>query len=300
MKVCVTHVLYNAKFLPGNKQSPLGHRCGRSRPSCATVSSVPELPEVEIYRRRFEGCALRRRIAGVDVTDARILHETTERELREVLTGARFVSTRRHGKHLFAKATSGAWLYLHFGMSGDLYCGKEVPRFSRFVVLFSKGDMLAFEDMRLFGRVGLISDPDFFIARKQLGLDPLGESFGWVIFEERLAGRRGSIKALLMNQTVIAGLGNLWVDEILFQSGIDPRAAAERLSAPSRKRIFDAMRRILRIAIARQETDRPMPPQYLIENRIAGAACPRCEPGRLRRTVVAGRTTYFCPAHQRR
>jgi len=259
---------------------------------------VPELPEVETYRRRFEGCALRRRIVGVELTDARILHETTERALRGSLTGGRFESTRRHGKHLFAEATGGVWLYLHFGMSGDLYCGKEVPRFSRFVVRFSKGDLLAFEDMRLFGRVGLVSDPDSFIARKQLGLDPLDESFGRERFEERLAGRRGSIKALLMNQTVIAGLGNLWVDEILFQSGIDPRAATERLSGPARKRIFDAMHRILRLAIARQESDRPMPSHYLIENREVAAKCPRCSTGTLRRTVIAGRTTYFCPKHQ--
>jgi formamidopyrimidine-DNA glycosylase len=148
--------------------------------------------------------------------------------------------------------------------------------------------------------VGLVSDPDSFIARKRLGLDPLDQSFGRASFEQRLAGRQGSIKAVLMNQTVIAGLGNLWVDEILFQSGIDPRAAAERLSAASRKRMFDAMRRILRIAIARQEPDRPMPSHYLIENRAVGAACPRCDSGRLRRTIIAGRTTYFCPAHQRR
>lgn len=261
---------------------------------------MPELPEVEIYRRRFERCALRRRIAAVEVTDARILHRTTERALRKGLLGSRFLATRRHGKHLFAKATGGAWLYLHFGMSGDLYCGADPPRFSRFIIRFAKGDLLAFEDMRLFGRVGLVSDPDAFIAEKHLGLDPLDESFGAARFEERLAGRRGSIKALLMNQTVIAGLGNLWVDETLFQAGIHPRAPAERLSGPSRKRIFDAIRRILRTAIARQEADRPMPPRYLIESRTAGAACPRCGSGRLRRTIVGGRTTYFCPAHQRR
>lgn len=293
---CLTYFTVQSSFLQW-----IFRRCPawRSGWSCATVSSVPELPEVENYRRRFESCALRRRITGVEVTDARILHETTERALCEGLAGAQFVSTRRHGKHLFAEATSGAWLYLHFGMTGNLYCGADPPRFSRLVVRFAKGDLLAFEDMRLFGRVGLVSDPDSFIARKRLGLDPLDESFGRARFEERLARRRGSIKALLMNQAVIAGLGNLWVDEILFQSGIDPRADVARLSGPSRKRIFDAMRRILRLAIARQESDRPMPSHYLIENRTDGAPCPRCASGNLRRTVIAGRTTYFCPAHQR-
>jgi formamidopyrimidine-DNA glycosylase len=154
--------------------------------------------------------------------------------------------------------------------------------------------------MRLFGRVGLVSDPGRFIEEKRLGIDPLDETFGLARFEERLERRRGSVKALLMNQTVIAGLGNLWVDEILFQAGFDPRARVERLSAPSRRKIFDAMRRILRTAIARQEAGRALPRTYLIETRTAEAPCPRCGRGRLRRTVVAGRTTYFCPAHQRR
>ncbi|HEU5161615.1 MAG TPA: DNA-formamidopyrimidine glycosylase family protein [Thermoanaerobaculia bacterium] len=261
---------------------------------------MPELPEVEIYRRRFEACALRRRIEGLEVTDERILHRTTERALRAGLAGERFLATRRHGKHLFARASGGAWLYLHFGMSGDLHCGSEVPRFSRFIVRFRDGELLAFQDMRLFGRVGLLADPDGFIDEKGLGIDPLDPSFGYELFEESVASRRGSIKALLMNQSILAGLGNLWVDEILFQTGIDPRARAEGLPASSRRKIFDAMRRILRTAIARQEADRPMPPSYLIENRSSEARCSRCGKGRLRRVVVAGRTTYFCPAHQRR
>lgn len=261
---------------------------------------MPELPEVEIYRRRFEACAIGRRVDDVEITDRRILHRTTERALRAGLAGERFVATRRHGKHLFASATGGAWLYLHFGMTGDLRCGPEAPQFSRFVLRFDDGELLAFEDMRLFGRVGLVSDPDSFIEQKRLGIDPLAESFGYESFEERLARRRGATKALLMNQSVIAGLGNLWVDEILFQTGIDPRARVERLSGPARRRIFDAMQRILRTAIARQQADRSMPPRYLIENRIEGRRCPRCGDGLLRRTVVGGRTTYFCPAHQRR
>lgn len=261
---------------------------------------MPELPEVEVYRRRFAACALRRRIAAVEVTDARVLHRTTERELRSALAGERFVATRRHGKHLFARATGGRWLYLHFGMTGDLHCGTAAPRFARFIARFANGELLAFEDMRLFGRVGLLSDPDSFIAEKRLGIDPLDASFGQAAFDECVARRRGSIKVLLMNQTVVAGLGNLWVDEILFQTGIDPRARAERLSGPSRRRIVDAMQRILRTAIARQEANRPLPSSYLIENRTLGDRCPRCGEGRLRRIVVAGRTTYFCPAHQRR
>lgn len=261
---------------------------------------MPELPEVEIYRRRFERCALRRRIDRIEVTDRRILHGTTADELRTALEGRRFVKTRRHGKHLFAQASGGRWLYLHFGMTGDLHCGRDTPRFARLVIGFARREILAFEDMRLFGRVGLIHDPDTFIAKKRLGVDPLDPSFRFDVFNERLARRRGSIKALLMNQSVIAGLGNLWVDETLFQTGLHPRTAVERLSDATRKKLFDAIRRTLRTAIARQEQELPMPRTSLIENRDPGALCPRCRKGTLRRTVVAGRTAFFCSAHQRR
>ena len=261
---------------------------------------MPELPEVEIYRRRFEECALRRRIERLEVTDDRILHQTSVAALRAGLEGRRFTATRRHGKHLFARADGGSWLYLHFGMTGDLHCGTDVPRFARLVIRFPRRHLLAFEDMRLFGRVGLVDDPDEFIEDKRLGVDPFDTTFGFEVFEQRLSGRRGSIKALLMNQSVVAGLGNLWVDETLFQAGIDPRAAVERLSLPSRRRIFEAVRRILRTAIERQQKGLAMPRTYLIVHRELDVLCPRCGRDGLRRTVVAGRTTYFCPAHQKR
>lgn len=259
---------------------------------------MPELPEVEIYRRRFEACALRKRIDQIEITDRRILHGTTVDRLRAGLEGRRFTTTRRHGKHLFARASGGPWLYLHFGMTGDLHCGTDVPRFAKLVIRFPRRQLLAFEDMRLFGRVGLVDDPDEFIEDKRLGVDPLGATFGFDVFDERLAKRRGAIKALLMNQSVIAGLGNLWVDETLFQTGFDPRAPVEKLTRADRRKVFDAVRRILRTAIERQEQDRAMPANYLFENRELDALCPRCHGAGLRRTVVAGRTTYYCPAHQ--
>ena len=248
---------------------------------------MPELPEVESYARYFARHALEQRIARVDVRDERILGGIRKARFIERLKGRSFRGVRRHGKHLFADAGS-EWLHLHFGMTGDLaYYGDaaEEPRFVRIVFDFDGGAHLAFEDMRLFGVADLTPSPDVFIAEHDLGPDPLDPSFTLRDFRGIVRGRRGAIKSLLMSQEIIAGLGNLYVDETLFQTSIHPRRAADTLSDAEAKVVFAAMRRILRSArrtMPREESER----------------CPRCG-GSIGRTVVFGRTTYFCPRHQR-
>jgi formamidopyrimidine-DNA glycosylase len=257
---------------------------------------VPELPEVEIYRRYFARHALGQPVASVQVTDRRILHRATVPALRKALVGSSFHHTRRHGKHFFAQADTG-WLYLHFGMTGDLHYG-AAPKFSRLIITFENDAVLAFEDMRLFGRVGVVRDPDQFIREHRLGPDPLDPTFGAGGFAELLGRRRGAVKSLLMNQRNIAGLGNLWVDEILYQTGVHPRRSVEKIGRTKRQEMFRVMGRILNSAIERQERAASYPKNWLIENRDEGAECRRCG-GRITRTVVFGRTTYYCAAHQR-
>jgi formamidopyrimidine-DNA glycosylase len=261
---------------------------------------VPELPEVEIYRRDFDRSALGKEIASVAVTDQRVLHRTTFPALRRSLEGRRFHRTHRHGKHFFADAGE-AWLYLHFGMSGGLTAagpGRETPRFTRLLVRFADGSFLAFEDMRLFGRVGLVTEPGAFVQQQRLGPDPLEPSFTRGRFLELLAKRRGAVKSFLMDQRNIAGLGNLWVDELLYQTSIHPRRGLEKVPPAARSSMFKAMRRLLLAAIDRQERDVAYPPKWLIENREEGSRCARCG-GTIARTVVFGRTTYYCKRHQR-
>src|SRR5947208_11425296 len=174
---------------------------------------MPELPEVESYSRYFREHALGQPIARVEVRDARILGEVRPDALARRLRGRSFVAVRRHGKHLFADAGAG-WLHLHFGMTGDLAYyrdAEEEPRFARVVFDFRNGAHLAFEDMRLFGVVDLIDDPDAFIASHRLGRDPPDPTFGLRDFRKPLGGRRGAVKALLMSQELVAGRGNLYV-----------------------------------------------------------------------------------------
>jgi len=246
---------------------------------------VPELPEVEEYGQYFARHALRRKIARADVRDERILGEVRKETFARRLRGRMFTAVRRHGKHLFVQA-GDAWLHLHFGMTGDLAFYRDAakePRFARVVFDFADGSHLAFDDMRLFGVVDLIDDPDAFIAAHRLGRDPLDPKFRLADFRELIAKRRGAIKAMLMSQGVVAGLGNLYVDETLFVTGIHPKRT--KLSDADVGAIFTAMRKIVR------KPNRKLP-------REEGDLCPKCG-GTIKRAVVAGRTTYFCAKHQK-
>jgi formamidopyrimidine-DNA glycosylase len=261
---------------------------------------MPELPEVETYRRYFAKHALHQRIARVDVRDERILGQIRAETFVKKLRGREFAVTRRHGKHLFADA-GAAWLHLHFGMTGDLAYYRErekEPRFAKIIFEFEGGGHLAFEDMRLFGLADLIASPHDFIAAKRLGADPLDPSFTFNKFAKLLERRKGAMKSLLMTQEIIAGLGNLYVDEILYQTGIHPRRPVDKLREAEKRAIFTAMRRILRETIARHGREAELPGRYLIHHREEGERCPRCG-GTIRRTVVFGRTTYFCGKHQK-
>jgi len=273
---------------------------------------MPELPEVEGFARYFAEHALRQPISRVRVRDERVLgvrRETLSRALR----GRAFQRVQRHGKHLFAGA-GDVWLHLHFGMTGDLeyYSPSSVPghpssdgrsrvtddepRFARVIFDFDNGSHLAFIDMRLFGVVDLTPSPDAYIEEHGLGPDPLQISLA--LFRERIAKRRGAIKALLMSQDFVAGIGNLYADETLFQTNIHPRRPVDRLSDTEVRAVYDGMRRILREVIRVREKDGDWPRRYLTMHREEGERCPKCG-GTIQRTIVMSRTTYFCAKHQR-
>jgi formamidopyrimidine-DNA glycosylase len=257
---------------------------------------MPELPEVELYGRYFTRHALGQRIARVRVLDERILGAVRKDAFARMLRGHAFTRVRRHGKHLFVDA-GGVWLHLHFGMSGDLsyYALDSPPRFARIIFDFDNGAHLAFEDMRLFGVADTVPDPDAFIAQHALGPDPL--SLRLPEFRRLLANRRGAVKSTLMSQDVIAGIGNLYADETLFQTSIAPRRPVDRLSSSEVATVFATMRKILLTVIDLKEHDRDYPPRYLIHHREEGARCPRCG-GTIGKSVVFGRTTYSCARHQ--
>ena len=272
---------------------------------------MPELPEVEGFARYFAQHALRQPITRIRVRDERVLAVRKEM-LSRALRGQTFRRVHRYGKHLFADAGE-AWLHLHFGMTGDLeYYASSVtrrppsddgsrmtddePRFSRVIFDFRNGSHLAFIDMRLFGVVDLTPSPEAYIEEHGLGPDPLLMSVSQ--FRERVAKRRGAIKALLMSQDFVAGIGNLYADETLFQTDIHPRRPVDRLSDAEVRAVYSGMRRILREVIRVREKDGDWPRRYLSMHREEGERCPKCG-GTIQRTVVMSRTTYFCGKHQK-
>jgi formamidopyrimidine-DNA glycosylase len=260
---------------------------------------MPELPEVELYCRFLARHALYQRIASVRVLDERILG-VRKATLTRALAGQQLTRVRRHGKHLFADAGS-SWLHIHFGMSGDLYWyhdDAEQPRFARVVFVFENDGRLAYDDMRLFGVVDVTPDPDTFIAEHRLGPDPLDPDFRLPVFRRIVARRRGAVKSLLLSQDIIAGMGNLYVDETLYRASIHPRRAVDKLSDAEVKSIFTCMRAILKEAIAFKSRGGDYPGRWLVSHREEGDTCPICR-GTIQRTVVFGRTTYFCGTHQR-
>jgi len=261
---------------------------------------MPELPDVERFRRYFNRTALHQRITDVLVHSPKILRRVTRRTLKGRLVGRCMISTQRHGKWLLGVLDDRGVLALHFGMTAFLRYGRTGQvdgGHVRLSIHFSKGAQLAFDDQRLFGRVMVADDPAAFIAQQRLGPDAL--SMTWQEFHERLAHKRGIIKSVLMDQTVLAGIGNLYADEILFQGRVHPLARTDRLGDRRLRSLHGIMCQVLREAIRRQSDPHRFPGSWLFRHRVKDAKCPRCG-GPLMRIRSAQRSAYFCPRCQRR
>lgn len=259
---------------------------------------MPELPDVELFRRYLESTALHQRISGVHLASSRLLRNTSEKKLRSRLSGQSLDSSRRHGKHLFAVTESGASLLLHFGMTGFLayYKGTDDPDYSQLILRFQTGYSLAYINKRMLGRIGLVEDIPTYIKEESLGPDAL--ELEEDAFAEIVRGGRGSIKSTLMNQDRISGLGNVYVDEILYAAGIDPRRTCGELSDMEIDRIFESMLRVVDQAIEANADPAQMPRNFLLPHREEGAPCPACD-GRVNKITISGRSTYFCPSCQK-
>ena len=265
---------------------------------------MPELPDVENYGRYLRRTALHKSIRAGDVGDTRVLGGVSRKEVRRRLHGRRLEATRRHGKHLFVALDRNGWLGLHFGMTGRLKYFKRLkddPKHDRLRLDFDNGYHLAYDDQRMLGRVRLLDDPDEFIASRKLGPDALDPSLDRKAFAERLCGRKGQVKSALMDQSLLAGIGNVYSDEILFHTGLHPKAQVPKLGKEQLSSLFEATRRVLRVAIDKgagtQDVEKRLPRGYLLPHRRDGARCPRCG-GQVRAVKVSGRTAYICPRCQ--
>lgn len=264
---------------------------------------MPELPDVEVYKRYLDATSLHQEIEAVELTAPELLHHVSERTLRSRLTGHELASTRRHGKHLFAEISGGAgWLRLHFGMTGEPRYYREpdhAPSHTRLRLDFTNGHHLAYDNQRKLGEIGLVDDPDAFVAERGLGCDPLASDCDVETFRQLLSGRRGMIKTTLMNQEILAGLGNVYADEILFQVGLHPKTRAGALSGDDLTDLHHGLHEVIDHAIEAKADPSELPEDWLLPHRGEGGECPRCG-GTLETIEVSGRTTWLCPRHQGR
>jgi formamidopyrimidine-DNA glycosylase len=260
---------------------------------------MPELPEVETFKRYLDSTSLDQRITRVEVRDAYILKHVSARGLATRLKGRRFESSRRHGKHLFVRAGDQLWLRLHFGMTGSLQYfehNQAPPKTARVIFRFAANGDLAFDDQRKFGEIELVGEVNEFLETRGLGPDALGISRSQ--FKSVLGKHRGAVKAILLNQQLIAGIGNLYADEILFRAGMHPATDAARLSDTDLARLFRATRHVLEKAIALKTDFNHLPKSWLLTHRGKRGRCPRCGHA-LKSATIGGRTSWFCPHCQK-
>ena len=167
--------------------------------------------------------------------------------------------------------------------------------YSRVIIRFTNGSKLVYIDQRLFGQVGLVKDVKRYIKSKKLGPDAL--ELDMPTFKNILLKAKGSVKSVFMNQKLIAGLRNIYADEIMFQSGIHPLNKVEQLDQQDMNTLFQKMKRVLQTAIKRWADYEQFPDSYLIKRRSKKGKCPRCGSS-LEQIKVTGRTTYYCPRCQ--
>jgi formamidopyrimidine-DNA glycosylase len=262
---------------------------------------MPELPDVEMVARKLRRAVGGRRIRRVRILDPSTIRSPAPRVFARQLRGRRVKRIRRRGKYLLIDLEGALTLVVHLRMTGDFGLDARtspLPPHTR-VILALDARELRFTDQRRFGHMDLLPTRALqtLSGLRRLGVEPLGRGFTRAKLGALVRGRRGTLKALLLRQDLIAGIGNIYADEILFRARLLPNRTAGSLRPAETRRLYQAVRNVLRratIALSR----RGRSAGRLLDNRERGGACPRC--GReLSAAQIAGRTSYFCRFCQR-
>jgi len=271
---------------------------------------MPELPEVETTVRGLRPVLEGHRLTKVEARRADLRHAIPV-DLRQRMTGAVVTGLGRRAKYGLIDTDRGDTLIFHLGMSGRWRIDPdEIGKHDHLILETDAGHRLALNDPRRFGSLDLVStaDLDEFPAFKALGPEPLGPELSTDYLAKKLEGRIAPIKLLLLDQRVIAGLGNIYVCEALNVARIDPRKPGGKVSGPQLKRLVEAIPRVLESAIeaggsSLRDYARPdgelgyFSKQFRVYGR-EGEKCPY-DGGIIRRQVDGGRSTFFCPKCQR-
>jgi formamidopyrimidine-DNA glycosylase len=275
---------------------------------------MPELPEVETVVRGLRASLPGHAILDIRIGKADFIDDPDA--LTEKLPEARIVDISRLGKFVCIELTRGSraadarlYLIIHLGMTGQLtvrhFSDPVAPHTHCFFAL-DDGRELRYTDIRRFGRILLISESMIAVFRSRLGCEPLATTLSE--FRARIGSRRARIKALLLDQSVLCGVGNIYADESLFRASIHPARIAARLTPAQLATLYRAVRKVLTAAIRSRgssisdyvDSDGNRG-EFQLQHRVyrrEGKPCVRCG-GKIRRVIVAGRSSYFCPRCQR-
>jgi formamidopyrimidine-DNA glycosylase len=264
---------------------------------------MPELPEVETVVRslaRLKG----RRIVSAEFTCLRILRGGDPDRMAASLAGRRIAGIKRYGKFIVASLDGGAFLMIHLGLTGKLLLGGPRGKHTHAILTLDRGALL-YDDSRQFGCIEYSEKFPVRVAR--LGPEPL--EIGFEDFAARLQNRKTSIKALLLNQTFVRGVGNIYADEALFRAGIHPQTQAAKIRGERARRLHAAMVEVLTEAI---EAGGSSVSDYVdaqgrkgffqFKHRVyqrTGEPCLTCG-AKVRRILVGQRSSHFCPKCQKR
>ena len=264
---------------------------------------MPELPEVETVTRSLAPL-VGRRVVAAEFRNLRILRGGDPERMAVRLEGRRFAAIKRYGKFIVVTLGGGGYLLLHLGMTGRLLLAGEVGKHTHAVFTFDRG-VLLFDDPRQFGSIQFSEEFPARVAR--LGPEPL--EVGFDSFAAGLKRRKTRVKALLLNQTFLRGVGNIYADEALHRAGIHPLALASRLNAARARRLYDGVVEVLREAI---DAGGSSVSDYVdaegragffqFSHRVyqrTGEPCAACG-APIRRILVAQRSSHFCPRCQKR
>ena len=275
---------------------------------------MPELPEVETVRRQLEPVLVGRRFDRVEINDPRLVRPFEPVAVAAELEGERVAEVDRRGKYLIFRFESGRVLLVHLRMTGSFRhrrngFGEDDPH-RRAVVRLDDGSDVAYRDVRRFG-TWLLVEPDELepYLAERLGEEPLLTEFTPARLARSLAVRRAPIKAALLDQRTLAGLGNIYVDEALWRARIHPKRPARDLDANDVRRLHGAIRRVLQTAIERRgstlrdySTPRgrrgSMQREFMVYGR-ENEPCDRCGTP-IEKTRAGGRGTWYCPYCQPR
>ncbi|MBA7678221.1 Formamidopyrimidine-DNA glycosylase [subsurface metagenome] len=267
---------------------------------------MPELPEVETIKNELLPHIVGRRVTGVTLFWEGIVRQPSVKEFYSHLIGQRLTGLARRGKYLIFSLTSGEVLIIHLKMTGSLLLKPalaEADKFVRAVIHLDKEPELHFRDPRKLGVMWLVEDASSVVGK--LGPEPLEAGFTPQVLSQRLANRTAPIKALLSDQTFIAGIGNMYADEALFAARIHPLRSGGNLSSEEIEHLHRAIQQVLWSAIGNKgaSTDTYFRPdgtrgtahfQFQVAHRLSGKLCSVCGTP-IERIVVRNRGSYFCP-----